>query len=402
MPSVSAAGALRYRGMILIDGRAIHPHLSGIGRYTLNLLHGLDAVGPDPALGPVRVWVRPDAPLPDQLRGSDALQLIEHPGRPQDAANQWRGRRKLRRLGVTLFHCPDVFVPWGTPCLRVVTVHDLIPLVCRGLLHRSRKQRYLRLWRAWSRSQARAAAGVVTVSQYSASDIHRHLGVSPRRIHVIHNAVASPEAATPHDEHGDVQTLKSLGIRGPYVLNVGRRDPYKNVDGLVRAFAELRERFEGVPRDLQLVLVGRSDPRYPEAEREVQRLGLQSAVVFTGYTPEPTLAALYRRASVLAMPSLYEGFGLPAVEAMRAGTPVVAGGVASLPEVVGDAALLFDAHRPEALVEAMHKVLVDQELADILRERGAKRANRFSVEVVGEKHLALYRSLLDEPSHADL
>lgn len=380
--------------MILLDARAINPHLSGIGRYTLNLLHGLDAVGRDGKLGPVRVWVRPDAALPDALTRSDALDLIECDGRPQDAANQWNGQRELRRLGVELFHCPDVFVPWGTKCRRVVTVHDVIPLVCRGLLHRSRKQKYLRLWRAWSKSQARAAAGVVTVSQYSAIDIQRQLGVAPHRIHVIHNAVAPMDIRIANQNDPGHDALAALGIRGPFVLNVGRRDPYKNVDGLVRAFAALRERFDDVPRNLQLVIVGESDPRYPAAEEEAKRLGLQHAVVFTGYTSEETLAALYRRAAVLAMPSLYEGFGLPAVEAMRAGTPVVAGAVASLPEVVGDAALLFDAHRADALVEAMHKVLVDTELAGILRERGIKRAEQFSVERVGDQHLELYRGLL--------
>ncbi|MEM7626647.1 MAG: glycosyltransferase family 1 protein [Planctomycetota bacterium] len=380
--------------MILIDGRAIHPHLSGIGRYTLNLLHGLDAVGRDDTLGPIKVWVRPDAPLPDALTRSEALDLIERDGRPQDATNQLRGQRELRQMGVELFHCPDVFVPWGTKCRRVVTIHDVIPLVCRGMLHRSRKQKFARLWRAWSRTQARAAEGVITVSRYSATDIQRQLGVAPQRIHVIHNAVAPMDKSAGRAADNGHDPLAPRGIRGPFVLNVGRRDPYKNVDGLVRAFATLRQRFTDVPDDLQLVLVGDPDPRYPAAEQEVRRLGLEDAVVFTGYTSEATLAELYRRAAVLAMPSLYEGFGLPAVEAMRAGTPVVAGAVASLPEVVGDAGLLFDAHRPEALVEAMHKVLVDHELTDILRERGWQRIEQFSLEKAGARHVALYRQLL--------
>lgn len=380
--------------MILIDGRAVRPHLSGIGRYTLNLLHGIAVAGRDEARGPVRVWVRPDAGLPEAITRSDALDLIEMPGCPQHLGHQLAGHRTLRRLGVELFHCPDLFVPWRTGCKSVVTVHDVIPLVCRGMLKRSRKQKYLRLWRAWSKKQTRKAAGVITVSHYSAGDIHRHLGVPRDKIHVIHNAAPGHDDSLLRAPDASDEMLEQLGVRGPFVLNVGRRDPYKNVDGLIRAFAALRDRYTDVPKDLQLVVAGETDARYPDAEREAARLNLDGAVKFTGYVDDATLAELYRRAALLAMPSLYEGFGLPAIEAMRAGTPVVAGAVASLPEVVGDAALLFDAHRPDALTEAMHKVLVDAELSRILAERGAARAGHFSVERFGAEHLELYGRLL--------
>lgn len=401
--------------MILLDGRTIGPHLSGIGRYTLNLLIGFDAAHQDatplPGSEPIRVWLRPetlrDSLLPDAVKRSRALDLIACPGEPQQFASLHRGGRAIRRLGVDLVHYPDVFVPWQTRCRRVVTVHDVIPLVCRGQLKKSRKQQFRIAWRAWMKRQTRQAirsgGGVITVSEFSKHDIHRQLGVPLGHLHVIPNA--SPPApasgicngtayAKSQPSLDDQNELKRLGIRGPYILNVGRRDPYKNVDGLVRAFAAMGNRFGDVPKDLQLVIVGRPDPRYPEAEREAERLGLGDAVIFTDYVSDPTLEVLYERAALLAMPSLYEGFGLPAVEAMRAGTPVVAGAVASLPEVVGDAALLFDAHRPDALAEAMHKVLVDAELQAILRERGKRRVGEFSLTQCGAAHLELYTKLL--------
>lgn len=391
--------------MILIDARTIGPQLSGIGRYTLNLLLGIDAVGTDATHGPVRVWVRPererDGVLPDALTRSSALDLIEKAGPPQSVSHLQRGHRELRRLGTELVHCPDVFIPWRTRCRRVVTLHDVIPLVCRGQLKKSRKQKYAWAWRAWMKTQARAAirsgGGVVTVSHYSRSDIQRQLGLPAQHLHVIHNAVPPPPpklSSARGDAQADETKLKSLGIHGPFVLSVGRRDPYKNVDGLVRAFDAMRRRYPDLPHYLQLVVAGHPDPRYPEAEREAKSLGLGDAAVFTGYIDDTTLHTLYRSAAVLAMPSLYEGFGLPAVEAMRAGTPVVAGAVASMPEVVGDAALLFDAHRPDALAEAMHKVLVDQELAKILVERGGVRAQRYTLENFGTAHLELYERLL--------
>lgn len=415
--------------MILIDARTIGPHLSGIGRYTLNLLRGLDLAAAGEATGlrqAVKVWVRPaaerrDGPGTDTdqlaaLRCGPVLELIEKPGPPQSLGHMSSGHRELRRLGVDLVHCPDVFVPWRTHCRRVITLHDVIPLVCRGQLKKSRKQRYAPAWRSWMKNQAKAAirsgGAVITVSAYSRSDIQRQLGLPPQHLHVIHNAAPAPPgnsslgpAPVPADAGNaggspavdatdDLAALSRLGVTGPYVLNVGRRDPYKNVDGLVRAFAAMRDRDAGLPKGLQLVVAGRPDVRYPEAEREAARLELGDAVVFTGYVDDAVLAALYRRASVLAMPSLYEGFGLPAVEAMRAGTPVVAGAVASIPEVVGDAALLFDAHRPEALTEAMHKVLSDADLAQILVERGHARAELFTLEKFGHAHLELYQQLL--------
>ncbi|MEM9418367.1 MAG: glycosyltransferase family 1 protein [Planctomycetota bacterium] len=389
-------------GMILIDGRTIGPHLSGIGRYTLNLLAGLDAAHAQSSLksSRVRVWMRPEmlqsSAVPDAIKRSPALDLIEYPGPPQLFSSMARGHRELRRLGVELVHCPDVFVPWRTSCRRVVTVHDVIPLVCRGQLKKSRKQKFRLMWRAWMKRQARRAirsgGGVITVSEYSKQDIHRHLNVPLNHLHVIYNTPLPH--VTLDASQNDPEALSQLGIRGPFILNVGRRDPYKNVDGLVRAFAVVRDRFADVPRDLQLVIVGQPDPRYPEAEREAQRLGLGDSVVFADYVDDAVLGALYQQAALVAMPSLYEGFGLPAVEAMRAGTPVVAGSVASLPEVVGDAGLLFDAHRPDALAEAMHKVLVDHELQKILRERGLARAQSFSLDGFGHAHMALYERLL--------
>lgn len=374
--------------------------MSGIGRYSLNLLHGLHEADPGAGrggLGPVRVWVRPDAPLPEVLRRSTALDLIERNGSPRDASHQWAAGRAVRRLGVKVAHWPDVFAPVASSlggCRRVVTLHDVIPLVCRGQINRSLKQRFTFAWRAWCRLQTKRAAAVVTVSEYSAGDIHRVLGVPTDKLAVIPNAVPTltGETSSPDGGANDAARLSGLGVGPRFILNVGRRDPYKNVDGLVRAFAAMRSEHAALG-DTQLVVVGQIDPRYPEAEREAHRLGVAASVRFVGYVSDADLAALYRQASLLVMPSRYEGFGLPAVEAMRAGTPVVAGAVASVPEVVGDAAVLVDVGRDEELAAGMARVLRDEGLASGLVTRGLRRAEAFSARRSGEAHLALYDRL---------
>lgn len=371
---------------IVIDARTLGRKPSGIGIYTLNLLRGIGATALAADLGPMTAWVRPEVlpTLPAALRSRGALRLVAMPGGP---GTPWTGRG----AGVgreTLLHVPDVFAPLVGPARRVVTLHDVIPLVCRGELARSRKQRFLPAWRAWLKLQTRRAAAVVTVSDYSARDIVRELGVPREKITVIHNAVDAAGV-------GDVRAGGGEGLAIPFsrfVLNVGRRDPYKNVPGLVRAFARMRAADPGLA-DVGLVVVGPRDPRYPEAEAEVRRLGLGDAVKFVGYVEHEELERLYRGAALVAVPSRYEGFGLPLAEGMRAGVPVVCSDRSCLPEVAGGAALLVDPDDEVAFAGAMARVLGDRALAVDLGRRGRERAAAFGLAAFGAAHLALYARL---------
>ncbi len=402
--------------MVVIDARMLGAEGSGIGRYTLNLLRAIDRVGPVErgeagGRAVVVVWVSPAAVLPGEVARSGHLDVRVVVGDPRRPLEQAAARRRLRSLvseGVRVLHCPDVFAPLWVPrgaagaggLATVVTLHDVIPLVCRGQLARSRKQRWLPLWRAWLKAQTRRAAAVVTVSEHSASDIHRELGVRREKLHVIPNAVPPPAPGTLTEPGAppevEASALRALGVMRPYLLYVGRRDPYKNVPGLVRAFAELRakgQKTSGEQGALQLVIAGAADPRYPEAERLADELGVADAVRFTGWVCEDALAALYRRAAAVVLPSYYEGFGLPAVEAMRAGVPAVVADRASLPEVVGDAAVRFDPDVPGTMSAAIGRVLGDAALAATLVERGHRRAERYSLERFGGAHLRLYEQV---------
>jgi len=172
-------------------------------------------------------------------------------------------------------------------------------------------------------------------------------------------------------------------------LNVGLRFPYKNVDGLIRAFDQMREADPGLA-DVKLVVVGPADPRYPQAEAEARRLSLGEAAVFLGYVDHDELAGLYRAAAVVAVPSYYEGFGLPLAEAMAAGTPAVCSNRASLPEVAGGAALVVDPDAAGALAGGLARVLNDAALADDLARRGRERAKAFGLATFGAAYLRLY------------
>lgn len=365
---------------VAIDARHADPRVSGIDRYTLNLLRGIGAVGPG-----FRVAVLVSAPsaLPADVGASQALELVPWPRAAGRLADQWRLREAARRLGVRVLHTPDAFAPLAAPCRTVITLHDLIGLVCRPLLRASAKGRWPRTWKVWLQAQCRAADAIVTVSRHSAADLARLLWVPRGKVHVIPNA---PGLGPARGRAGQ----GTPGAGGRFVLCVGRADPYKNLVGLVRAFRIVRDRLGA---EVRLVIVGRPDPRYPEAGDEVRRLGLADAVDFAGHVSDERLATLYGAAGVYAAPSLYEGFGLSPLEAMGFGTPVVSSDRASLPEVLADAALYADPESPEAMAAAIVRVLSDGSLAARLGSAGRRRAAEFSLRRTAAAHLDLYERL---------
>ena len=374
---MTSAGSL-----IAIDARYVNGHMSGMARYTLNLLHGLESARAAP---PLILLTSDPAALPAEVRSSEAFRLLRVPGRP-GPRDQWGLARRLESEGVGLLYSLDAWTPMTGAFRRVITIYDLIPLLCRPHLRRSWKARLAVLWKAWLRAQCRRADAVVTVSRSSAEDIGRHLGVPAEKLHVIYPGVRVT------GDRADGSAAEAAA--GPYALYVGRCDPYKNLPRLMKAFARVRRAHPA----LRLIIVGPRDPRYPEAEAEALRCGLDGAARFTGQVSDDELRALYRGASLLVMPSLREGFGLPPLEAMGFGVPVVASNVAALTEVCGDAALLVDPLDPAALAAAMVRVLSDAPLAETLRRRGLSRAARFTPGAQAAQTLALCERLLGAPA----
>lgn len=373
----------------VIDARWIFPQISGIGLYTRELLRHLPALD-----GSVRYTVLFDRPevMEREMEGTGAgaasnvdARLV--PWGLFSPASQARLPGLLRRLKARVFHSPNYMMPYlafppgGRGEVRaVVTIHDLIPLLFPQYTPRALKTRFLPVFRLVIREAARRATRILVPSRSTAEDVIRELRVPADR---RGDVVVTPEAANPaYRPDPDVRPA------GPAVLFVGRRDPYKNLPALVRAFARvLRE----VPA-ARLVVVGPPDARYPEAEAAAREVRLGDAVEWRGYVDGPGLVRAYREAAVFALPSRYEGFGLPVLEAMACGTPVVCGNGSSLPEVAGDAASLVPPDDEGEIAGAVVRVLTDPAHAAALRERGLHRAAQFSWERTARLTLDAYRA----------
>jgi glycosyltransferase involved in cell wall biosynthesis len=368
-------------GIVAVDARYIGSDTDGIGRYALNLLQGIVEAAPDFQL---HLLISENTIIPRDLLASKTFRTEVLMWNPRNLADQARLPGLLRRRGIKALHSIDPYAPLLTRCRRIITIHDLIPVVCRRLLTRSRKAQWWRLWRWWLGGQYHVAARVIAVSEHTAKDIRDILRVDGRKTRVIHNGIIPASAV-----NEDAIPLPDDVVATPYLLYVGRRDPHKNLPGLIRAFAEVRRQFAS----LALVIVGASNSRYPQAEQTVRKMGLEEHVRFIGHATDGLLDNLYRSARVFVFPCLYEGFGLPPLEAMARGAPVVAGNRTSLPEILGDAAILTDAADPDQLAEAILRVLSDDKLAERLRRSGFERASQFTARRQAEETLRLYEEV---------
>jgi glycosyltransferase involved in cell wall biosynthesis len=302
-------------------------------------------------------------------------------------AGQVEIAQAARRQKLSLIHDPTGCAPLVfTGARRVLTLHDVIPYIYPQT---STKLDWL-IYHLWLPKVVRRIDAIITVSEQSKRDIVRYLSAKPEKITVI------PEAASPLyrpiDPIQKESRLLAHGIDFPYILYIGSIEARKNLIVLLEAYAQLRH----WSQKWKLVIVGARKWKYTPVFNTLERLQLSSYVHFTGYIPEADLPALYNGASLFVFPSLYEGFGLPVLEAMACGTPVITSNCSSLPEVTADAAILIHPMDVNAITLAIRRVLEEPDLAISLRQKGIARARHYSWESTARKTIAIYEGLLNE------
>jgi glycosyltransferase involved in cell wall biosynthesis len=357
----------------------------GIGRYMRCLTEAMLAITSEHEY---LLILPPDSLDAIRIEQAGAVQKIACPAAYYSIHEQVELPRMLRRHRVDLLHAPHFNVPLISPCPTVVTIHDAIYLACRGDLPSLAGRLY---YQAMMKAAVRAAGQIITVSEFSKSQILRFLKTD-REIEVIYPAV--DPAFQPVTDAVRIQEVRvCYGIRGDYVLYAGICKPRKNHAGLLRAF----QRFLDSGGDATLVIAGPMDKAEAELRRLARELNLADRVIFTGFVDERDLPALYSGARVYACPSLYEGFGFTVLEAMACGVPVVCSAETSLPEVAADAALYADARNAGAFGDALYQAFTNQNVRQRLVKKGFENLRRFNWHDAALKTLAVYRRALGEP-----
>jgi glycosyltransferase involved in cell wall biosynthesis len=365
-----------------IDARIVHYSRGGIRSYVVHLLDALAALD-----GDVDYLVlhsrkgRDISPLDSNFRSVPCWTPSHH------RLERWALGIEIARLGIDLLHSPDSIPPASGYRRSVITIHDLNFLYYpRFLTPESR--RYYNEQIEWA---VQRADHILADSHATKTDLTSLLGVASERITVVHLATDSSFCPLPETEAR--QAAGRYDLEPDFLLFVGTLEPRKNVPGLLQAYRILLdEKVTAKP----LVLVGGKGWLYDEIFERVEALDLGGLVRFLHGVPDADMPGLYNAASVLTTPSFYEGFGLPALEAMACGTPVVVSDRASLPEVVGEAGLLVNPDEPEDIARALRRVLMNESLRTKMRKMGLLQAARFSWKRVAQETLAVYRQVLRE------
>jgi len=363
---------------IAIDAHMVGEQETGNETYIINLIRGLAAID-------VNTRYLLYSPHPDAL-------AVCGPLAPNFAIRRvWPAPSLLRiPLGlparaiadrVDLLHVTYIAPPI-MPTAVVATVHDISYV----LYPETFSPRDRLILGTLVPQTLRRAEAIITVSESSRRDIARYYGVPEAKIAVVYQPVSGAFRRVGHDTVA--AACARYGIVGPYILAVGNLQPRKNLPRLIHAYAKLRHSGDYTGR---LVLVGKSKWRESTIYQEVRALGLERDVVFTGYLPEEDIVALYNGADVFVYPSIYEGYGLPPLEAMACGCPVITGDRSSLPEVVGDAGIMVDPTSDDAIAAAIMRITSDDELRRALVARGRTRAARFTGRAAAQATVDVYQ-----------
>jgi len=302
-------------------------------------------------------------------------------------------RAAVRRLQFDVVHIPHLFwMPRGLGCPYVLTVHDLLEHMY-GSRNLSSLRRSLHFY--LTRRVLRGSARVMAVSQFTKNEIHKLLAIPDERIEVVYNAIDERFLRGHASDADRALIAQRYQVNYPFLLYAGAIRPHKNVVRIIEAFSALKSELakEGRFEDLKLIIIGDDMSNNPRLRRTVVSGGVQNDVRFLGFVPIEVLRIFYDVAKIFVFPSLYEGFGLPPLEAMAHGTPVVTSNTSSLPEVVGNAALMVNPENVFEIRRALHKALLDPTTRERMKQRGYEQAQRFSWEISVSRILEIYREV---------
>ena len=369
---------------IAIDARLVYYQRGGIGQYILHLIEELARLGLGEDYFVLRSRKEP-APL---APGFQDMPLWTP---PHHRLEQVALPMELALLGIDLLHSPDFIPPFRGHFRRLITVHDLTFLYYPQFLTDASRRYYNdQIARA-----VRVADHISADSTNTKADLVRLLNVPPEKISVV--LLAHDPRYKPLDATACAPVLERHKLEPGFILFTGTLEPRKNVKGLLTAYRAMRERPSfGLSEMPPLVLAGRRGWLYDEIFARIAALKLEGSVHFVENAPNEDLIALYNAAALFVLPSFYEGFGLPVLEAMACGTPVVCSERGSLPEVAGDAALFVNPDDLDGLASAMGRALEDQPLRAQMRSKGLAQAARFSWERTARETLGIYKQLMSD------
>ena len=363
----------------------------GVGTYIRNVVRTLGRLDHETSYFLIgsSAKVKEIGPLPPNFK----TVTLSYPER--SFKSFWEFRTIVKRLECDLAHIPNLFsVPRGLPCPYVMTVHDMLE-------HLSRARQQTGFWGAWhfqwTKRVLKGAARIFAVSNFTKIEIEKLFGIPSSRIEVVYNAI-DERFLHGHASAADRQLISErYQVNYPFLLYAGRISPHKNVVRMIEAFSALKTELgkdQAYP-DLKLIIIGDDVSGNPDLRRTVIRSGVQHDVRFLGFVPIEVLRIFYDAAKIFVFPSLYEGFGLPPLEAMAHGTPVVTSNVSSLPEVVGHAAVLVHPENVFEIMRALHRVLMDQPLREKMKERSYRQVTKFSWETSVRRIMEVYGEVLD-------
>jgi glycosyltransferase involved in cell wall biosynthesis len=373
---------------IAIDGRWFTKSSGGIVTYLINIVKYLSYID---NTNTYFILVSDDTSYDyfyDILKDKQNFNIVKIGSAPFSPTEHIVIPDVLKNIKADVLHSPYFMIPLvPTNTKMIITIHDLMPFIFREYLPPSKMRNFFPIYRSIVNRTARFCDHIITDSKHSAKDIVHLLGVSPSKITIIYPA--ADEGFKPLDGIDPSPVLSKYNIERPYLLFVGRQEFNKNIPGIVEAFIEVRLKGHNV----QLVMITEPGRFYKQMEPILKEEGLEDSVIVTGIIPHEDLYIIYSAAYALLIPSYYEGFGLPAIEAMSCRVPIIVSDRSSLPEVAGDAGLYVDPDREDIIADAIIKLLTDKGLRNEYAERAYKRSREFSWEKTVRNTISVYENV---------